>query len=143
MTLEERITKLEKQITLWAALTVLVGIGAGVAACLAFRPAATPSVIRATRIEVVDGHGNPKVGLMATRQGGGRIFLFDAEGKIMLWAGEGKEGGGSLGLYNGGNLSTWNTSGKQVATIQSSKANCGFVAVCDFNGEFKHGILGQ
>jgi hypothetical protein len=63
------------------------------------------------------------------------LSLGDAKGNTMVSVGIAEGGGGIVDVYN--------PLGKRVATLQSTKTNCGMVGVYDQNGEAKGGLAGQ
>ena len=173
MSTEERLARLERsQRWLRYANVVLVGtvLALAVPCCTARNDKAVssppvftvtsdgavfiPGVLRARGVEVLNlkgqlavrlteagistrnAEGKELVSIGATEDsGGGAIWTCSAKGKVEARIGSTEGGGGSIDVYN--------PFGKEVASLQCDKANCGLLWVCDQNGVEKDALSGS
>jgi hypothetical protein len=148
MTIEERLTKLERKnrrltfALLFAGLAAILAVAVGMAT-----PNTVPMEIRAHRFCVVDKDDNMRVELdtmldqgylsfcdegfssklmMGTTENGSFILLHDKKGHRQVRLGIGKDGGGMIDVYN--------PLEKVVASIQANKRNVGAVYLNNVDG---------
>lgn len=157
LTLEQRFDKLEKTVRFWRSLTLLLicavlGLGGGIAVM----NVRIPNTLQARRIEVMNDKG-VAVELTSSSDGDGFVTVNSNIGAPRLMLGTSKRGFGMLEIYSGhqqrmvgiggsgsgGQVSLFNNSGKRVVDLQSSKTNCGAIAVNDFDGALKQGLTGE
>lgn len=159
MTVEERLTKLEKSLRKWRFLSLgLVLAVAGLAGGIAFEFLAVRGTIRARRLIVVNERGSA-IELESTPEGDGFISIHDSLNIPRAQLGNSQKGFGTLELYggsgpkrklvsiggsgSGGQLAVFNNSGSKVIDVQASKTNSGAIAVNDFDGNYAHGLFGD
>lgn len=157
MTVEERLTKLEKGLrrSRLTSLVLLIAV-AGLSGGLAFEHFGTRGVLRARRIEVVndkaaaiefttsvdgdgmmslrDGMQLPRVTLGTSQKGNGLIEIYTGSKQKLVSVG---------GTGSGGQVAVYNVSGSKVVDLQSIKTNCGAIIVNDFDGKFVQGFTGD
>ena len=157
MTVEERFAKLEKSVRLWRSMTLaLVGSVIGLGGGTAWLHLRTPRVLHARKFEVMNDKG-VAIELTSSHEGDGLIAVNAGIGTPRIMLGTSRKGFGMLEIYSGqeqkmvgmggsgsgGQVSLFNNSGKRVVEIQSSKTNCGAIAVHDFDGAPKQGLSGE
>lgn len=157
MTVEERLTKLEKSLRRWRYLSLgMVVAGAGLAGGLAYNFLGVHGTIRARRLVVVNERG-AAIELDSTTEGDGIISVHDSMNVPRALLGNSRKGFGTLELYSGaqqklvsiggsgsgGQLAVFNNSGRKVIDAQASKTNSGAIAVNDFDGNYAHGLFGD
>jgi len=157
MTVEERLTKLEKSLRRWRYLSLsMVVAGAGLAGGLAYNFLGVHGTIRARRLVVVNERG-AAIELDSTTEGDGIISVHDSMNVPRALMGNSRKGFGTLELYSGaqqklvsiggsgsgGQLAVFNNSGRKVIDAQASKTNSGAIAVNDFDGNYAHGLFGD
>ena len=99
---ECRLARLERQVSLYRELTVL--LLAGVTALLGFGAAPpVPEVLKARGFEMVDAAGKPLAALRPTSSGGA-LGIFNARGELAAVLTADATGGGLLNLGSGGGL---------------------------------------
>jgi hypothetical protein len=157
MTVEERLTRLEKTLRRWRYLSLILVLAvAGLAGGLAFDFLGVRGTIRAKRVLVVNERGSA-VELDSTTEGDGIISIHDSMNVPRALMGNSRKGFGTLELYSGaqqklvsiggsgsgGQLAVFNNSGRKVIDAQASKTNSGAIAVNDFDGNYAHGMFGD
>ncbi|MGD0655335.1 MAG: hypothetical protein ABSA16_13410 [Thermoguttaceae bacterium] len=158
MTVEERITKLEKTNHVWklAATGLACALVAiGVYSYEQFSGGSPSEIIRTKRLEIESPIGKTLVTLRGNTGGGGIININNSQGKPVFALTEIKEGDGWMGIYNsqgkvvvilgggeagGGHMDIYNPLEKRVVTVQADNTNNGFVGVSDQNGEPKEAL---
>jgi hypothetical protein len=157
MTVEERLTKLEKSLRKWRYLSLglavaILGLGAG----LAYDFLGVRGTVRARRLIVVNERGTA-IELDSTTDGDGIISIHDSMNVPRALLGNSRKGFGTLELYSGvqqklvsiggsgsgGQIAVFNNSGRKVIDAQASKTNSGAIAVNDFDGNYAHGLFGD
>ena len=157
MTVEERLTKLEKSQRKWRYLSLgLVAACVALTGGLAWDFLGVRGTIRARRLLVVNERGNA-IELDTTTEGDGIISIHDSMNVPRALLGNSRKGFGTLELYSagqqklvsvggsgsGGQIVVFNNSGVKVIHAQASKTNSGAIAVNDFDGNYAHGLFGD
>jgi len=110
-----------------------------------------------TTIRILDHRGRPRIAMgtlgIGPSAGSAGIGVVDvaANRQTCIWPGHvsiERDGKRQVGLgcgeeHLGGLVDVYNTFGKRVATVQSTKGNAGMIAVYDLNGGLAHGMLGD
>ena len=157
LTVEERLDKLEKSARRWrfTSLGLFLGL-AGLSAVFGWTQVRIAGVVRAQRFEIVHDKGIA-LELAASPDGDGHIELFNAIGTPRVKIGNSRRNAGTIETYSGheqkmitiggsgsgGQIAVYNSSGNKVVDVQSSKTNCGALAVNNFDGQFREGIWGD
>jgi len=157
MTVEERLTRLEKNLRKWRYLSLgLVVATIVVAGGLAYDFFGVRGTLRARRLMVVNGRGTA-IELDTTTEGDGIISVHDSMNVPRVLFGNSRKGFGTLELYSGaqqklvsiggtgsgGQIAVFNNSGRRVIDAQATKTNSGAIAVNDFDGNYAHGLFGD
>lgn len=158
MTVEERLTKLEKSLRKWRLLSVgLVLAIAALTGGIAYDFLGVRTTLRTRRLIVVNERGSAALDLDSTTEGDGIISVHDSMSVPRALLGNSRKGFGTLELYSGaqqklvsiggsgsgGQLAVFNNSGRKVIDAQASKTNSGAIAVNDFDGNYAHGLFGD
>jgi hypothetical protein len=157
MTVEERLTRLEKRFRRWRFFSLFLVLAVvGLAGGLAFDFLGIRGTIRTRRLIVVNERGSA-IELDTTTEGDGIVSLHDSMNIPRALLGNSRKGFGTLELYSGaqqklvsiggsgsgGQLAVFNNSGRKVIDAQASKTNSGAIAVNDFDGNYAHGMFGD
>jgi hypothetical protein len=157
MTVEERLTKLEKSLRRWRYHSLgLVVTSVALAGGLAFDFLGVHGTLRARRLLVVNERGTA-IELDSNDEGDGIISVHDSMNVPRALLGNSRKGFGTLELYSGvkqklvsiggtgsgGQIAVFNNSGQRVIDAQASKTNSGAIAVNDFDGNYAHGLFGD
>lgn len=157
LTVEERLDELQRSVRRWRFTTLgllcAFVLFSGVAAWLYVR---VPNTLQARRIEVVNDKG-VAVELTSSPDGDGFVTVNAGVGIPRIMLGTSKKGFGMVEVYSGhqqrligfggsgsgGQIALFNNSGKRVVDLQSSKTNCGAIAVNDFDGAPQASLSGE
>jgi len=157
MTVEERLTRLEKSLKRWRLTTNVLGlVCALLAGGLAWEHLGTKGTIRARNIYVVNEKGNA-IELTTSNEGDGLISVNDQLSLARVMLGTSQKGFGKLELYtgsqqrlatfggtgSGGQVAIFNNAGHKVVDLQAKKTNSGAIVVNDFEGRFVNGLEGD
>lgn len=157
MTVEERLTKIEKSLKRWRMTTSgLAVISSLLAAGLAWEHLGTKGTIRARNILVVNEKGNA-IELTTSQEGDGLISVNDQLSLARVMLGTSQKGFGKLELYtgsqqrlatfggtgSGGQIALFNNAGHKVVDLQAKKTNSGAIVVNDFEGKFANSLEGD
>lgn len=157
MTVEERLSKIEKSLRKWKiASLVMAVVVVGLSAAVAFDFFGVRGTLRARRIAVVNSRG-AAIELETGGEGDGILSVLDAKGVPRALLGNSRRGFGMLELYggadqklitiggsgSGGQIAVFNSAGHKVIDAQASKTNSGAIAVSDYDGNYAHGLFGD
>lgn len=157
LTIEERLENLEKSARRWRFISLALFLGlAGLAGYSTWAQVRIPHVVRARRLEIIHDKG-VALELASSPEGDGHFELFNAIGTPRVKIGNSRRNAGTIETYSGheqklisiggsgsgGQVAVFNSSGHKVVDVQSSKTNCGALAVNNFDGEFREGIWGD
>lgn len=161
MTIEERLSELERSSRRWCSLAF--GLGAVLAvtvgiACsrgMAGKSEVT-DVVRTRKLEILNEEGQSLILLSASQESAGLIIRDASGGPLVALLGANDTGlmsvsngagitGATIqtGEGGGGILTIYNGLKNEAVVVQSNKANCGMIVVHDFNGKPKNGLVGQ
>ena len=157
MTVEERLTRLEKRLRRWR----YVGLGLVIAVLalaggMTYELFGVRGTIRTKKILVVNEKGTA-IELDSTTEGDGIISVHDSLNVPRALLGNSRKGYGTLELYggaqqkmvsiggtgSGGQIAVYNNSGHKVIDAQASKTNSGAIAVHDYDGNYANGLFGD
>ena len=152
MTVEERITRLEKTNHVWKLATTgfaLALVAIVVTSCEQSGNSGTSEIVRTKHLEIVSPLGKAVVTLVGNQAGGGYIGIYNSQGKLVFALTETKdERCGSMSIYNsqgqsvvdlggnegeGGILNISNPQGKPVFKITETKDGNGLMGI--FNSQ--------
>ncbi len=157
MTVEERLTKLEKSLRKWRLLSLgLVLAVAALIGGMAYDFLGVRTTLRTRHLVIVNERGTA-IDLDSTLEGDGIISIHDSMNVARALLGNSRKGFGTLELYSGaqqklvsiggsgsgGQIAIFNNSGRKVIDAQASKTNSGAIAVNDFDGNYAHGLFGD
>jgi hypothetical protein len=156
MTVEERLTRLEKSVRRWRLSSlVLAGVVALVAGAVGWDYFGIRGALRARSLQIVNDKG-AAIELEASPEGDGIVSILDSMNTPRVLLGNSRKGYGTVELYggqqkvvslggsgSGGQIAIFNNSGKKVIDAQANKTNAGTVTVNDFDGRFVQGISGD
>lgn len=157
MSVEERLTRLEKTLRRWRYASwglgaILLLLSAAVAGdYLGLR-----GTITARRFVVRNDKG-AALELETTAAGDGVISLNDSRNLSRVLLGTSQRGYGTVELYggdeqrvillggsgSGGQIAVYNNEKKKVVDVQATKTNCGAVVVSDFDGNKINGLSAE
>lgn len=148
MSVEERLSRLEKSVrywrwTSWALAAVLLIV----AIFVCIDQVGLRGTIRAKRI-IVRGEKGTAIELESSSTGDGLISINDSKSLTRVLLGTSQRGFGTVELYggdeqrvvllggsgSGGQIALYNNEKKKVVDMQATKSNCGAVIVSDFDG---------
>ncbi len=157
MTVEERLTKLEKAVRRWR----LAGAGMGAAVVIVLAAVAVDylglrGTIRAKKLVVMNDKG-PAVEIENSPEGDGLISIHDSRGLPRVLVGNSQKGYGTIELYggseqktvfiggsgSGGQIALYNIERKKVVDMQATRTNSGAVVVSDFDGRLVQSLSGE
>jgi hypothetical protein len=157
MTVEERLTKLEKSVKRWRYASIGLGVAASLSlAAIGLDYLGLRGTVTAKRFVVRNDRG-AAIELENSAQGDGIISIHDSKGLPRVLLGNSQKGYGTLELYggteqkmvflggsgSGGQIALYNNERKKVVDMQATKTNSGAVVVNDFDGHFMHGLSGE
>jgi len=157
MTVEERLTRVEKSLRKWRWLSVgLLVVATASAGALVYDFVGVRGTIRAKRLLIVNARGTA-VEIESNGDGDGIVSVHDSMNVPRALLGNSRKGFGTLELYSGaeqklvsvggsgsgGQIAIFNNSGHKVIDAQASKTNSGAIAVHDFDGNYAHGMFGD
>jgi len=162
MTIEERLTQLERKNRRLTLALVVAGLATSLAVAVGMAaPGAVSEEVKAHQFNLVDENGKTRASLgmfkggpsltlfdengnrraalavdpLAVDKGNSSFSLFDEKGKPRVELGIVESGGGGIDVYN--------TFDKNVVSIQAGKANCGAVYVNKLDGSLGHALRGD
>lgn len=157
MTVEERLTKLEKAVRRWRFLCYgLGGLLVVTAAGVALDYLGLRGTVKAKRFIVGNDKG-AAIELDSSSDGDGVISVHDAKGLPRVLIGNSQRGFGTMELYggadhklifiggsgSGGQIALFNNEKRKVVDLQATKSNCGAIHVNDYDGHVMNGISGD
>ena len=153
---DDRLAKLEKSMRFyrWTTLGLVIVVSV-LALGQGYLNFTIPSVTRTRRLEVVNDKG--AVIELSAQDSGGLMTISNEKGRARLLMGASRKGTGQVELHganderaallwgttSGGMLVLFNSDQKPVVDIQSDKKNCGVIAVNNYAGEYREGLVGD